>query len=304
MAVQSFDLAERFQTPVFVATDLDIGMNDWMVKRFTWDDSYRPDRGKVLDAEALEKIQKFSRYLDVDGDGVAARTLPGVGGKGRTSCAARATTSTRRTPRTRTRTRRSWTGSSASSSMPPPSCRNPVFTMQEGADMGSSALGGCDAAVREAADKLRARGHPRGYHAHPRFPFGAEVKAFFDAHEQLRDRAEPRRATARPAAIELGIPRDDMIPSSITAACHSPRRSWWMPSSTFPHLPAGGVRMTSIAKPPVRHPSSRTNGFGLTLRDYEGAMSTLCAGCGHDSVTAASCRPPGNSISNRIALAR
>lgn len=45
--------------------------------------------------------------------------------------------------------------------------------------------------------------------------------------------------------------------------------------------------MTSIAKPPVRHPSSRTNGLGLTIRDYEGAMSTLCAGCGHDSVTAA-----------------
>ncbi|NCW44845.1 MAG: 2-oxoacid:ferredoxin oxidoreductase subunit beta, partial [Gemmatimonadaceae bacterium] len=45
--------------------------------------------------------------------------------------------------------------------------------------------------------------------------------------------------------------------------------------------------MTSIAKPPVRHPSSRTNDLGLTIRDYEGAMSTLCAGCGHDSVTAA-----------------
>ena len=45
--------------------------------------------------------------------------------------------------------------------------------------------------------------------------------------------------------------------------------------------------MTSIAKPPVRHPSARTNGLGLALRDYEGAMSTLCAGCGHDSVTAA-----------------
>lgn len=45
--------------------------------------------------------------------------------------------------------------------------------------------------------------------------------------------------------------------------------------------------MTSIAKPPVKHPTARTNGLGLTLRDYEGAMSTLCAGCGHDSVTAA-----------------
>jgi 2-oxoglutarate/2-oxoacid ferredoxin oxidoreductase subunit alpha len=50
MAVQAFDLAERFQTPVFVVSDLDIGMNDWMCPRLTWDDAYRPDRGKVLDA--------------------------------------------------------------------------------------------------------------------------------------------------------------------------------------------------------------------------------------------------------------
>jgi len=82
MAVQAFDLADRLQTPIFVATDLDIGMNDWMVKRLKWDDSYRPDRGKVLDAAALEQVKRFSRYLDVDGDGIAARTLPGVGGKG------------------------------------------------------------------------------------------------------------------------------------------------------------------------------------------------------------------------------
>src|SRR5918994_7060729 len=81
-AVASFDLAERFQTPVFVLTDLDIGMNDWMIPRLTWDDGYRPDRGKVLDAEALAALPKFSRYVDTDGSGVAARTLPGVGGKG------------------------------------------------------------------------------------------------------------------------------------------------------------------------------------------------------------------------------
>ena len=64
-AVKAFDLAERFQTPVFVVSDLDIGMNDWMVKRLKWDDDFRPDRGKVLDAEELEKIERFSRYLDV-----------------------------------------------------------------------------------------------------------------------------------------------------------------------------------------------------------------------------------------------
>ena len=82
MSVDAFDLAEQFQTPVFVASDLDIGMNDWMVKRLKWDDAYVPNRGKVLDKAALDALPKFSRYLDVDGDGIAARTLPGVGGKG------------------------------------------------------------------------------------------------------------------------------------------------------------------------------------------------------------------------------
>ena len=81
-AVAAFDLAERFQTPVFVLSDLDIGMNDWMVPKLTWDDSYRPDRGKVLSAEELEQAKTFSRYLDVDGDGIPYRTLPGVHPKG------------------------------------------------------------------------------------------------------------------------------------------------------------------------------------------------------------------------------
>ncbi|MBL4595910.1 MAG: 2-oxoacid:acceptor oxidoreductase family protein, partial [Robiginitomaculum sp.] len=82
MAVQALDLAERFQTPVFVLSDIDIGMNDWMVDELTWDDSYQPDRGKVLSAAELEKIEKFHRYLDVDGDHIPYRTLPGTHPKG------------------------------------------------------------------------------------------------------------------------------------------------------------------------------------------------------------------------------
>ncbi|HSG07295.1 MAG TPA: 2-oxoacid:acceptor oxidoreductase subunit alpha [Longimicrobiales bacterium] len=81
-AVASFDLAERFQTPVFLVSDLDIGMNDWMIPRLEWDDGYRPDRGKVLSAEELEKAKSFFRYLDVDGDGIPYRTLPGEHPKG------------------------------------------------------------------------------------------------------------------------------------------------------------------------------------------------------------------------------
>jgi 2-oxoglutarate/2-oxoacid ferredoxin oxidoreductase subunit alpha len=82
MAVQSFDIAERFQTPVFVVSDLDIGMNDWLCPRFRWDDDYAPDRGKVLTAADLEQLEHYFRYLDGDGDGVCARTLPGVHPKG------------------------------------------------------------------------------------------------------------------------------------------------------------------------------------------------------------------------------
>jgi len=75
---QSFDLAERLQTPVFVLEDLDIGMNDWLCQPFTWDDSKVYDRGKLMTAEELETGKTFGRYLDVDGDAIPYRTLPGT----------------------------------------------------------------------------------------------------------------------------------------------------------------------------------------------------------------------------------
>lgn len=78
MTVQAFDLSERLQTPVIMMSDLDLGMNDWMSPPLEWDDSYEMDRGKVLDAEALDKTEIWGRYLDVDGDGICYRTLPGT----------------------------------------------------------------------------------------------------------------------------------------------------------------------------------------------------------------------------------
>lgn len=77
MAMDAFDLAEMFQTPVFVNTDLDLGMNNWMSDPFEYPER-TPNRGKVLTAEDLDKVQDFARYRDVDGDGVAYRTLPGT----------------------------------------------------------------------------------------------------------------------------------------------------------------------------------------------------------------------------------
>jgi len=73
---QAFDLADRLQTTIFVMLDLDIGMNEWLCKPLSWDDSRRMDRGKVMTAEMLDDGRDFGRYLDVDGDGVAYRTYP------------------------------------------------------------------------------------------------------------------------------------------------------------------------------------------------------------------------------------
>jgi len=77
MAQTAFDLAEQFQTPVFVMTDLDLGMNNWMSDPFPYP-TQPLRRGKVLTAEDLERLGGFARYKDVDGDGVGWRTLPGT----------------------------------------------------------------------------------------------------------------------------------------------------------------------------------------------------------------------------------
>jgi len=74
----AFDFAEKFQTPVFVMSDLDIGMNDHLTDPLEWNDEITYDRGKVLSKESLDELAQFGRYLDVDGDGVPYRTLPGT----------------------------------------------------------------------------------------------------------------------------------------------------------------------------------------------------------------------------------
>jgi 2-oxoglutarate/2-oxoacid ferredoxin oxidoreductase subunit alpha len=79
---QAFDLAERFQTPIFVVSDLDLGMQNWITKPFTYPED-RFDRGKVLSEEQLRELEDWGRYKDTDGDGICWRTIPGTpGGKG------------------------------------------------------------------------------------------------------------------------------------------------------------------------------------------------------------------------------
>src|SRR5205807_4310449 len=76
-AIEAFELAEKFQTPVFVMSDLDLGMNNWMASPFDYPEKPM-SRGKVLNAEDLQRLGSFGRYKDVDGDGIPYRTLPGT----------------------------------------------------------------------------------------------------------------------------------------------------------------------------------------------------------------------------------
>lgn len=184
MARDAFDLAERFQTPVFVMMDLDIGMNDWMCRRLTWDDSYRPDRGKVLDAEQLARIEKFFRYNATNGDGVAARTLPGVDPKGayftRGSGHTRLGTYTEDSAEYREVVDRLVRKLDAAAEQVPA----PEVVTTPGATTGIITIGGCRGAVIEALDRLREQGVALDYLRIRGFPFGADVREFLARHER------------------------------------------------------------------------------------------------------------------------
>jgi len=211
MSVTSFDLAERFQTPVFVASDLDIGMNDWMVKRFEWDDAYRPDRGKVLDAAALDQVQKFSRYLDVDGDGIAARTLPGVGGKGayfvRGSGHDKHAAYTEDSDAYQEVVDRLTRKFAHAATVVP----TPEFVLQSGADVGLVTIGSCDAAVREAAVTLRRHGIVVDIMRVRAFPFGEEVRDFLGKHDRTFVIEQNRDAQLKSLlTIELQVAPDTL----------------------------------------------------------------------------------------------
>jgi 2-oxoglutarate ferredoxin oxidoreductase subunit alpha len=213
MAVQAFDLAERFQTPVFVASDLDIGMNDWMCRRLTWDDNYRPDRGKVLSAEEVAALPNFHRYLDVEGDGIAPRTLPGVHPKG--SYFTRGSGHDRYGNYTEDAAayqdvvdRLKLKLAGAADAVPAPEIR-----VQHGAEIGIVSLGSCDAAVLEAIDNLCEQGITCDYLRVRGFPFAASIGDFIRSHAPVFVVEQNRDAQLRSLlAVETGIARDRMTP--------------------------------------------------------------------------------------------
>ncbi len=210
-AVASFDLAERFQTPVFVLSDLDIGMNDWMIPKLTWDDTYRPDRGKVLSAAELEQVKTFHRYIDVDGDGIPYRTLPGVHPNG--SYFTRGSGHNRFGIYTEdgdeyvdVLDRIDRKIQHAARSVPAP-----LVKTTAGAKLGLVTVGGCHAACIEALDLLAAEGFAIDYLRVRGFPFGDEVRSFLESHQMNFVVEQNRDAQLRTLlTLETGVPLEKL----------------------------------------------------------------------------------------------
>lgn len=215
MSAQALDLADRLQTPVFVMTDLDIGMNQRLCDPFEWDDARAYDRGKVMTAEMLEAGRDFGRYLDVDGDGIPFRTYPGTHPT-RGSYFTRGTTRDRyaryseegavyvdNVERLLTKFR------TAATLVPEAVCHDAAKPTSVGVIYyGSTSPAMIEALVhfREQSihvDALRLRA----------FPFGPEVEAFIEAHDRIFVVEQNRDAQMRTLLVnELGIAPARLVP--------------------------------------------------------------------------------------------
>lgn len=214
-AYDAFDLAERFQTPVFVLSDLDLGMNDWMAEPFPYIES-KWDRGKVLTAEDLAKMESFARYKDVDGDGIPYRTLPGTPD-----------------PKAAYFTRGSGRNDKAQYSERPDdyvgqvdrlvkkfeTARNevpkPVVQLEDGAKIGLIAYGTSDYAVQEARAALTREGVKTNYLRVRSFPLSSEIRDFVNACDRVYVIDQNRDGQMR-MLLRLEFPELSMKFESIT----------------------------------------------------------------------------------------
>jgi len=183
-AQDAFDLAERLQTPVFVMTDLDLGMNTWMSKPFEY--PTKPfDRGKRFDAEALKRVGEFARYRDVDGDGIPYRTVPGDGGPSFFTRGSghndKALYSERADDYTNNLDRLNRKFDTARTLVP-----KPEVDMAAKGGLGFIAYGTSHWAMIESRDQLQADQKINTSYLRLRgFPFTKEVFDFIDAHERV-----------------------------------------------------------------------------------------------------------------------
>jgi 2-oxoglutarate ferredoxin oxidoreductase subunit alpha len=210
LGYQAFDLAERLQTPVFVLTDLDLGMNNWMSDAFEYPEGPL-DRGKVLSAQDLEKLGGFARYKDVDGDGIGWRTLPGT-----------------RHPKAGYFTRGTGHDESAGYTEKPEiyvagmerlarkfeNARKvvpaPVTVKNGSSKIGFLAYGSTDFALRESLDQIAARhGQSVDYMRIRAYPFAHEIHDFVASHERVYVVEQDRDAQLA-SLLKLDLPGDQV----------------------------------------------------------------------------------------------
>ncbi len=183
---KAFDYAERLQTPVFVLSDLDIGMNQWMSKPFDYPDTPM-DRGKVLDAKQLDELGGFARYKDIDGDGIPQRTLPGTAhplaayftrGTGHNE---RAGYSERPEDWVKNMDRLARKHETARAILP-----QPVVQQVEGAEVAIIGYGSAHPAIEEALSRLAAQhGLKASYLRIKALPLANAIKDFVAAHQRV-----------------------------------------------------------------------------------------------------------------------
>jgi 2-oxoglutarate/2-oxoacid ferredoxin oxidoreductase subunit alpha len=205
--VESFQIAERFQTPVFVLSDLDLGMNNWMSDPFSYPD--RPiHRGKVLAKEDLDRLGSFDRYRDVDGDGIPYRTLPGTDH----SAAAYFTRGTGHNEKAQYSERpEDWEANlerlnrkmeTARTELPAP------LVVGTGTEVGIIAYGSSHHALVESRDQLRReKGLETDYLRVRAFPFSPEVRAFVERHSRVYV-VEQNRDGQLAALLKLDLPAE------------------------------------------------------------------------------------------------
>ncbi len=215
LTAQALDLADRLQTPILVMTDLDLGMNEHLSPPLEWDENRKYDTGKVLNANDLENMDAFGRYLDVDGDGIPYRTIPGTHPtKGSfftrgTSRDEYAKYTEEGAPYVRNMQRLQKKWETAKTLVPKPE----FYQTNNESSYGLIFFGTTTYAALEAMDMLEAEGMPMDAMRVLAFPFQESVIAFIEQHEKIFVIEQNRDAQFRSLLInELEINPKQLIP--------------------------------------------------------------------------------------------
>jgi 2-oxoglutarate ferredoxin oxidoreductase subunit alpha len=256
MGAQAFDLADRLQTTVFVMLDLDIGMQEWLVEPFKWDDAKQIDRGKVMTAEALETGAFFGRYTDVDNDGIPFRTYPGTH-------PSKGAYFTRGTSRNRMagysekgvdyqdNMERLLKKFHTAATLIPKALPRPA---KKPTKVGAIYFGSTTPAMHEALEHLEAEGHHIDALRVRGFPFGPEVFEFIQNHDEICVVEQNRDAQLRTLLMTEG----GINPARLTSILHydgTPITARFLSNAIGKRLEARGAVRQVTQKPAENKPA-------------------------------------------------